>query len=125
MGREIENTRARLENAGFKLKDENGEDSCLFCNYYHVTDNDKASVCRLLGVQFGNSFEPQNCICEKFDGGIFNSLIDEVKKEAEEKQPKEKEEIKQPKEKEEIKQKDGKVRRILDSIAFRIKNKFE
>lgn len=116
MGREIENIRARLENAGFKLKDENGEDSCLFCNYYHVTDNDKASVCRLLGLQFGNNFEPPNCICEKFDGGIFNSLIDEVKKEAEEKQPKEKEEIKQ---------KDGKVRRILDSIAFRIKNKFE
>lgn len=114
--REVEDVQTRLRMAGFKLKDENCEDSCLFCNYYHLTAGDRIPVCELLGIQFGNNFEPEDCICRKFDGGIFDSLIDEVKKEAE---------IKQPKAKEEAKQENGKVREILNHIGLRIKKKFE
>ena len=107
--RERESVETRLKNAGFKLRDENCEDSCLFCNYYHLTDNDKIPVCELLGIKFADNLPLQDYICMKFDGGIFDSLIEAQQSEKIEK----------------TKQKEGKIGRILGNVKLQIKNKFE
>lgn len=108
----------RLRNAGFKEKDANSDDNCLFCNYYHLTDGDRIPVCELLGIKFGDDFSPENYICGKFDGSIFDNLIEKIKKEEAEK-------TQSNRKSEEIKQKDGKVGRILGRITAKIRNKFE
>ncbi len=117
--REMEDVQARLRMAGFKLKAENCEDSCLFCNHYHLTDGDRIPVCELLRVEFGNNFEPEDCICRNYDGGIFDSLVEQVKKEeAEKMESRNKAERIQTRE--EIKPKDGKIKRILNHIGLHI-----
>lgn len=66
----------RLKNAGFKkIKNDNGDDSCLFCNYYHLNSDKTESSCTFYGVKFWEDFEASEHVCSRFDGSTIDSLF--------------------------------------------------
>lgn len=66
----------RIRSAGFKkIKNDNGEDSCLFCDYYHLSSDKKEATCSLHGVRFWEDFEASEHICNRFNGGTIDSLF--------------------------------------------------
>lgn len=72
----------RLKSAGFKkIKNDNGEDCCLFCNYYHLSSDKTEASCNLNGVRFLGNFEASEHICKKFDGSTMDSLFKELAQE--------------------------------------------
>ena len=66
----------RLKSAGFKkIKNGNGDDCCLFCNYYHLSNDKSEASCTLYGVRFLGDFEASEHICNRFDGSELSSLM--------------------------------------------------
>ena len=72
----------RLKSAGFKkIKNGNGDDCCLFCNYYHLSNDKSEASCTLHGVRFWEDFEASEHICAKFDSSTIDSLFNEIAQE--------------------------------------------
>ena len=72
----------RLKNAGFKkIKNGNGDDSCLFCSYYHLSSDKTEASCSLHRVRFWEDFEASEHICNRFDGSAMDSLFKEIAQE--------------------------------------------
>lgn len=73
----------RLKSVGFKkIKNDNGDDSCLFCNYYHLSSDKTEAICKLNSVRFPDDFEASEHICKKFNGSITDSLFNEIAQES-------------------------------------------
>lgn len=71
----------KLKDGGFRKQDESGGDSCLFCNYYHLSNDKTEARCNLYGVKFWNDFEASEHVCNKFDGSMLDSLLNAVAEE--------------------------------------------
>ena len=65
-----------------KIENKNGDDSCIFCNFY------KNDSCTFHKVKFSGNFEPSDHICDKFDGSQWDSLMKEVVREHAREKPK-------------------------------------
>ena len=81
---EAGNVQTRMRNAGFREKDKNTDACCLFCNYYQIDEG--SPVCHFLGIKFGNNFPGEDYICRNYDSGVFDNLVDGIKKEMDEKE---------------------------------------
>ena len=73
------NSRELLKNAGFTKQNESGEDSCLFCDYYHLDSQKSIASCELHGVRFWDDFSAGEYVCKKFNGSNFDTIVDLLK----------------------------------------------
>lgn len=66
----------RLKSAGFKkIKNDNGDDCCGFCNYYQLNSDKAEASCTLHGARFWRGFEATEHVCNRFDGSELTSLL--------------------------------------------------
>lgn len=71
--------REKVKRAGFKkFENENADDCCLFCNYYHVNREKNISSCRLHDAIFWDTFEASDYVCNRFDGSMLSSLFNDI-----------------------------------------------
>lgn len=70
-----------LKSVEFRKQNENGGDSCLFCNYHHLSKDKIVDRCELYGVRFWNNFSAGDYVCSNFDGSILDSLLDGINEE--------------------------------------------
>lgn len=69
----------QLKSAGFKkIKNDNGGDSCLFCDYYHLSSDKTEAICNLHGVKFWGDFEASEHICNRFNGSTIDLLFSAI-----------------------------------------------
>ncbi|RGH49656.1 hypothetical protein DW894_04500 [Ruminococcus sp. AM41-10BH] len=81
---EAGNPQTRMRNAGFREKDKNTDDCCLFCDYYQMDNG--SPVCHFLGIKFGDNFSGEDYICRNYNSSVFDNLVDGIKKEMDEKE---------------------------------------
>lgn len=73
------NAQERVKKAGFrKFQNENAEDCCLFCNYYHLSSDKTVASCKLHEVTFWSSFEASDHVCNRFNGDMLQSLFEDI-----------------------------------------------
>lgn len=67
----------KLKRNGFREKNEEGGDSCAWCNYNW---GDGGKACSLYGVKFWDDFKPIDYVCDRCNCSVFDSLIEGIKK---------------------------------------------
>ena len=75
---EAGNPQTRMRNAGFREKDKNTDDCCLFCDYYQMDNG--SPVCHFLGIKFGDNFAGEDYIGRNYNSSVFDKLVDGRKK---------------------------------------------